>query len=216
MKITTFVNFCGKVNLTISACCLLCFAWLTWQVIQEKLNDFDAAFLQSLHQIFPSFFLPLAKGVYFIGEAEVAVFLVILSLAILVWRRLWLEAQVVAVSSLGVLLLIDRVLKPLIYRRRPLGRLVENVYGRSFPSGHATGNLLLYFLLVYIIGLRFPQHKVKLYAIATILLLLMGLSSTYLRVHWITDIIAGYLLGYVLFILSTVILRISDPKYRIK
>ncbi len=213
-RTTKFIDFWGKTNLIISGVCLSCFAWLSWQVVQENLNEWDESFLQLLHKILPSSFVYVAKPLYFIGEAEVAVFIVLLSLGILAWRRLWLEAQVVAASSLTVLLLIDQVLKPLFARRRPLGRLVDNIHGKSFPSGHATGNLLLYFLLVYIISVRFPQHKIKLYAIATIILLLMGLGSTYLRVHWVTDIFAGYFLGYVLFSLSVVFLRISDKKYR--
>lgn len=204
----------GKINLIISCACLGIFTWLSWQVVQENLTEWDESFLQVIHQILPSSFIYFAKGFYFIGEAEVAVFLVLLSLGILCWQRLWLEAQMVATSSLTVLLLVDKVLKPLFLRRRPLDRLVENVHGRSFPSGHASGNLLLYFLLIYIISIRFPQHKVKLYAIAIIILLLMGLSSIYLRVHWVTDILAGYCLGYLLFALCLIFLRISDKKYR--
>jgi undecaprenyl-diphosphatase len=211
-KSDAFIEVFGKINLLISCFCLACFAWLSWQVIAENLNEFDESFLQLLHETLPSSFIYVAKPLYFLGEAEVAVFIVLLSLAILCWRRLWLEAQVVAASSLTVLLLIDKVLKPLFNRRRPLGRLVENIHGRSFPSGHATGNLLLYFLLVYIISVRFPKQKIKLYIIATIILLLMGLGSTYLRVHWLTDILGGYCLGYILFTLSLGFLRISAKK----
>jgi undecaprenyl-diphosphatase len=204
----------GKFNLIISCLCLSIFVWLSWQVIQENLNEWDESFLQLIHRILPSSFIYVAKPFYFIGEAEVAVFLVLFSLAILGWRRLWLEAQMLATSCLTVLLLVDKVLKPLFGRSRPLDRLVENVHGKSFPSGHASGNLLLYFLLIYILSVRFPQHQVKLYVLATMILLLMGLSSVYLRVHWATDILAGYCLGYILFTLSVIFCRITDKKYR--
>ena len=214
LRTTSLVEILGTISLTISCLSLVCFAWLSWLVLEEKLTEFDQSLLQSLHQILPASFIHVAKPIYFIGEAEVAVFFVLLSLGILCWHRLWLEAQVVAASSLTVLLLVDQVFKPLFDRRRPLGRLVDNIHGKSFPSGHASGNLLLYFLLVYIISIRFPQHKIKLYAIAIVLLLLMGLGSTYLRVHWATDILAGYCLGYLLFALSIIFLRISDKKYR--
>lgn len=212
-KSSTFFEVFDKVNLIISFFCLTFLSWLSWQLVQEKLNEFDESFLQLLHDQLPSSFIHVAKLFYFLGEAEVAVFIVLFSLGILCWRLLWLEAQVVAASSLTVLLLIDQVLKPLFARDRPLGRLAENIHGRSFPSGHASGNLLLYFLLIYIISVRFPQQKIRLYVTASIMLLLMGLGSTYLRVHWLTDILAGYCVGYILFTLSVIFLKISDKKY---
>lgn len=202
-----------RINLIITTVCIFCFAWFSWQVIQKNLNEFDEFFLEWLHEILPSWFIYIAKPIYFIGEAEVAVFLVLLSLGVLAWKRLWLEAQTVAVSSLSILLLIDKILKPLFHRRRPLERLLDNIHGRSFPSGHASGNLLLYFLLIYIISLRFPQYRNILYAIATIILILMGISSVYLRVHWVTDILAGYCLGYIFFTICIILLKISDKKY---
>ncbi len=208
-----FFNLIDKINLIITTVCIFCFGWLSWLVVQKKLDKFDEFFLKWLHEILPPSFIYIAKPIYFIGEAEVAVFLVLLSIGILVWKRLWLEAQTVAVSSLTILLLIDKVLKPLFYRRRPLGRLLDNIHGRSFPSGHASGNLMLYFLLIYIISVRFPQYRNILYAIATIVLILMGISSCYLRVHWITDILAGYCLGYIFFTVCIILLKISDKKY---
>jgi undecaprenyl-diphosphatase len=202
-----------KINLIIATVCIFCFAWLSWQVVQENLNEFDEFFLEWLHEILPSWFIYIAKPIYFIGEAEVAVFFVLLSLIILAWKRLWLEAQTVALSSLSILLLIDKVFKPWFHRSRPLGRLLDNIHGRSFPSGHVSGNLLLYFLLIYIISLRFPQYRNILYAIATFVLILMGISSNYLRVHWATDILAGYCLGYIFFSICIILLKIGDKKY---
>lgn len=212
--INGILQWSHKLNLVLSSISLTVFAWLSWLVINDRLQEFDENFLITIHEILPDSFIYFCKPIYFIGEAEVAVFLVLLSLIILGLKRLWLEAQVVAVSSLTVLILVDQILKPIFFRRRPLGRLLDNIHGRSFPSGHASGNLLLYFLLIYIIGARFPQHRVKLYAIATFILLFMGLSSTYLRVHWLTDIIAGYCLGYILFAICIVLLKIGKKEYR--
>ncbi len=42
---------------------------------------------------------------------------------------------------------------------------------------------------------------------------MMGISSVYLRVHWVTDILGGYCLGYILFTISLIFLKISDQKY---
>jgi undecaprenyl-diphosphatase len=189
---------------------------ISWQVISGNLQAFDEYLLQELDSVLPSWFIYIAKVFYFLGEAEVAVFIVLFSLGILVWKKCWAEAQVVAVSSLSVLLLIDQVLKPFFDRDRPLERLVENIYGRSYPSGHASGNLLLYFLLAYILSFYFPKFKVYFYLIAIFFLVLMGICSAYLRVHWVSDILAAYCVGYILFVIFAGFLRILAKKYQLK
>lgn len=212
-KFIGLIDIVGKLNLLISGFSLCFFTWLTYEVVNKNLQQFDENFLQLLHKIFPEQFFYIARGFYFLGEAEVAGFIVLISLGILCWKRYWLEAQVVAASSLGVLILIDRILKPLFYRSRPPEKLVQ-VHGRSFPSGHATGNLLLYFLLAYILSNRFPKYKIYFYSSAIILTLLIGLGSMYLRTHWLTDILGGYSLAIVLLVISIAALKIADTKYR--
>jgi undecaprenyl-diphosphatase len=212
-KFIGLIDIIGKLNLLISGFSLCFFGWLAYEVVHKNLDQFDENFLQLLHKIFPDQFFYVARGFYFLGEAEVAVFIVLITLGILCWKRYWLEAQVVAASSLGVLILIDKILKPFFYRSRPPEKLVQ-VDGRSFPSGHATGNLLLYFLLAYILSARFPKYKIHFYSSAIILTLLIGISSMYLRTHWLTDILGGYALALVLLTFSIGALKLSAPKYR--
>jgi undecaprenyl-diphosphatase len=214
LKTNIFVNKIGKYNMLISLFCLIVFIIISTLLLTNNLEKFDENLITQLHKILPSWFKYIAKIFYFLGEAEVAVFIVLFSLGFLCWKKYWLEAQIVAASSLGVLLLVDKVLKPLFDRERPIDRLVENINGRSFPSGHATGNLLLYFLLVYLLTTHFPKEKFKLYSIAIIMLLLMGLGSVYLRVHWATDILGGFCVGYILFIISIGFLKIANRKYQ--
>jgi undecaprenyl-diphosphatase len=37
----------------------------------------------------------------------------------------------------------------------------------------------------------------------------MGISSAYLRVHWVSDILASYCLGYIMFSLAITLLKSS-------
>lgn len=214
LKTDILVHRFGKYNILIAFFCLIIFLLISILLLTNQLESFDENLITQLNQILPSWFIYIARVFYFLGEAEVAVFLVLFSLGVLCWKKYWLEAQIVATSSLGVLLLIDKVLKPLFDRDRPIERLVENIHGRSFPSGHASGNLLLYFLLVYLISAHFPKQKVISYLIAIIMLFLMGLGSIYLRVHWVTDILGGFCVGYILFFIAIGFLRVSDQKYR--
>lgn len=201
-----------KNNLIICGLCVTFFIILTSLVVTGRLTEIDEKILVWIHEQLPSWFIYIAKASYFVGEAEVAVFLVLFSLIFLVWKKYWIEAQVMAVSCLSILILIDRIFKPLFAIPRPFDRLVENAFGYSYPSGHAAGNLLLYFLLCYFISQSFPRWKNTLYSIAIFLLILMGVSSAYLRVHWVTDIIASYGVGYVMFSIALLLLRSSNPR----
>lgn len=214
-KTVSWIDVLGKNNLIVSGFCLLFFLWLARLAFERnpQLNKFDENFLLQLKEFLPPQFIYFAKIFYWFGDAETSACVVLISLAILCWRRYWQEAQVVAIFSLGVLILIDQILKPFIYRLRPLDRLVH-VDGRSFPSGHATGNFLLYFLLVYILSVRFPKYTIYFYAIAIITLIFMGIASMYLRVHWLTDILGGYSVGFILLTFAIGTLKITSKKYQ--
>ncbi|ACK72469.1 phosphoesterase PA-phosphatase related [Gloeothece citriformis PCC 7424] len=214
-KSISWIDIFGKVNLIISGICLLIFLWLAILSFQRnpQLNQFDENFLLQLKESLPPQFIYFARIFYWLGNAETSACVVLISIIILAWRRYWQEAQVVALSSFGVLMLVDQILKPIIYRLRPLDRLVH-VDGRSFPSGHATGNFLLYFLLAYILSYRFPKYKIHFYITAAITLFLMGIASMYLRVHWLTDILGGYGLGFILLTLSLGVLKVTQKKYQ--
>ena len=69
---------------------------------QDNLNSFDDFFLQTIVKIL-NIFIYISKILYFWGEAEVMVFITLLGLGILYWRRLCPEAKLVATCCLTVL-----------------------------------------------------------------------------------------------------------------
>ena len=95
------------------------------------------------------------------------------------------------ISGIGTTFL----LKLLVARPRPLDALIlESDY--SFPSGHATIAVTFYGFLFYILS----QHADKkwrniLLLCGIILILMVGLSRLYLGVHYVSDVVAGYLVG---------------------
>jgi len=203
-----FLNF-TKQDIYSLSFSFLFFIVLTSLVVTDQLRVLDNYLLTTIRNTLPSWFVYIAKAFYFVGEAEVAVFIVLFSLIFLVWKKRWLEAQVMALSCLFVLILIDKILKPLLAIPRPDDRLVETAFGYSYPSGHGTGNLLLYLLLCYFFSQSFPQYKSLVFSITIVFMILMGIGSVYLRVHWVTDFLAAYAVGYILFVLSVVLHRSS-------
>lgn len=67
----------------------------------------------------------------------------------------------------------------------------------AYPSGHAFGALVFYFLLFYAVGVLWPHHALRKAAwwIVFLWIFLIGLSRVGLGVHWATDVVGGYLAG---------------------
>lgn len=111
--------------------------------------------------------------------------------------------------------LAPTLLKLVFRRERPADKLIPES-GFSFPSGHATGSMVLYGLLILIamVALRHFLMKMILILVSLALLLLVGWSRVYLGVHYPTDILGGFLLGLSLIFISWSLYRRSESGRR--
>jgi undecaprenyl-diphosphatase len=69
----------------------------------------------------------------------------------------------------------------------------------SFPSGHAFASLCFFGALALIITSQTKNRRLNItvWIIAVCLILIIGSSRIYLGVHYPSDIIAGYLAGFI-------------------
>jgi len=126
---------------------------------------------------------------------------------LLITKQNWFSIRVItiAISSLVLMLL----LKQLFQRKRPLSPLLKAARGLSFPSGHAIMAVTFYGLLIYIL-----QHiividwlKYLLTALVIALIILIGFSRVYLRVHYASDVLGGFIIGLLWLLISLAILK---------
>ncbi|HYD02741.1 MAG TPA: phosphatase PAP2 family protein [Alphaproteobacteria bacterium] len=86
----------------------------------------------------------------------------------------------------------NTLIKLIINKPRPFENLgfesIIATIGSSFPSGHA----MLIFSIVPIVSRHFPRIKILFWIIAS----LVSLSRIYLGVHYLSDVVAGAILGY--------------------
>jgi undecaprenyl-diphosphatase len=131
-----------------------------------------------------------------LGERE-AVFIIggIVSLIFLYRKRYWAFLSFWIVMG-GVGLSV-RFAKTFISRARPADVAYYEVEHFSFPSGHATTAMALFGLLAYFFyrhNRKSPYRKFIVW-IAAILIIMVGFSRIYLGVHFLSDVLAGFLLG---------------------
>lgn len=123
--------------------------------------------------------------------------LLLIAYFLFIRKQKWYSIKVpaIALSSLGLMF----GLKHLFGRPRPDVPLVFKAEGLSFPSGHALFSITFYGLLVYLVY-KSVENRVLRWTLIVLLVLLMlviGFSRVYLRVHYASDVIAGFCVGFV-------------------
>ena len=110
----------------------------------------------------------------------------------LAWRRRWWHLAAFAAAVVLSEVLIG-TLKGSYDRVRPPGSLVATS-GASFPSGHSVAATVT--VVAAVIALVPPgRARVAWGAAAAAFSVLMALSRAYLGAHWLSDAVAGVLLG---------------------
>jgi membrane-associated phospholipid phosphatase len=98
----------------------------------------------------------------------------------------------------GLALILAIGLKLVLGRARPRGHNIRTfgIQSYSFPSGHAFGSIIFYGIIAsldyrYLSG----PWNVLIAALIGGLIFLIGVSRVYLRLHFPSDVIGGWLLG---------------------
>ena len=117
--------------------------------------------------------------------------------AALCWRRGQRRLAVfLVVTSIGGGL-VDSGVKILVNRPRPIvHHPILTPFGKSFPSGHAMSSLVSYgaVLLAFLPVVR-PRWRPLAIGAAGLLVLAIGCSRLLLGVHFLSDVLGGYVLG---------------------
>lgn len=162
----------------------------------ETLSRFDLALAGELGRSLSPASLEWFSWITTLGDPLVLSGLGLL-IAVLLWLRGYAHLAVLWIIALAGNGLLNRILKAIFERTRPLH---DHGYGLaqgwSFPSGHASGALVAYGMLVYLCLRTMPArwHLPALIG-AVSLILLVGLSRILLQVHYFSDVIAGYASG---------------------
>jgi undecaprenyl-diphosphatase len=174
------------------------FAQMAGEVMEQETMTVDVGVLVWLQQFQSPLFDRLAHYASWVGNQ--GVFILFLALLIVLGlQRRWGAVVGLLLVTIGAQLL-NNELKDWVQRTRPnpiaAGVFEEQAF--SFPSGHAMMSAAFFLYLTYL-GWRLLRGWPRLLLASglVVLVLLIGLSRLYLGVHYLTDVIAGYIAGFI-------------------
>jgi undecaprenyl-diphosphatase len=164
---------------------------------QEPLASVDADVAEWVASDLPGWVERLARPLSWLGGWIGLTVLGVLATVLLARERAWLDLAFLAVAYLGSQLVVS-LLKAWFDRPRPdVGSAIPLPGSASFPSGHATAGVASLGALAVLAAERLPSRRARrrLWLVAVVVGLAIGLSRIALNVHYVTDVLAGWCLG---------------------
>jgi undecaprenyl-diphosphatase len=136
-------------------------------------------------------------AITFLAQGQITIPLLTLSSGLLIYYQESAAALILAINLSGSWLL-NGIFKSFFRRQRPdLWASPNRPMDYSYPSGHSMSAISFYGLLA-LYASRFVSIPLTLtVAIASGISILVGFSRVYLGVHWPTDVLSGWLAGFI-------------------
>jgi membrane-associated phospholipid phosphatase len=194
LTIARYLGIVAIIGFGLSAGALVLFVELADEIgAGESLAEFDVALSTALREHLARETLRIFSIITHLGDGVVLMAIGVAVFAVLAAKRLKLLAAAWAVTTLSGALL-NRILKAIFERSRPFhDHGLTAVEGWSFPSGHASGSMLVYGLLAYVVvRSTSPAWHIPAALAGVALIIFVGSSRVLLQVHYLSDVLAGY------------------------
>jgi undecaprenyl-diphosphatase len=197
---------------------VLAFIILVISIKSGKINVFDDVVYDMLRQLKSHSTKQFVKFLGYIGNPKTNLYMGLalsaLGIVLLSKKEGYLKYILYAVA-----ILITYFSNPLLksFFKRPHTDIEVDKY--SFPSNHAMMAFIFYTTLLLVLHkyIKFKSGRIALWIICIVLPLFIGFSRVYLKNHYASDIIGGYLIVGVIFMLiflsKTIIEYFSGKKY---
>ena len=175
------------------------FILITVLVLTNKMVAFDDYIYNNLFALRNNFFDFFFKLITKAGNVTFVICLVITLLLLLDKKN----RNLLGINTI-VTLLSNQILKNIFRRKRPAHLRLIKQGGFSYPSGHAMISIAIYGFLIYYASKKIKNKTKKIITISLLMFLIIGigLSRIYVGVHYPSDILSGYILSTLIFIIT--------------
>jgi membrane-associated phospholipid phosphatase len=182
------------------------FALLTWALATGAFLEVDVMVRDWCDQHRPPAGFAVAKALYFLGSANLVAAILLAAAVPLGIRDRTVRPALAVVGTALVSYVVVVPLKVWTDRSAPHApwydavELFANDAGWSYPSGHVVNTLIWYPVVVLLLErwTRRPLGTVARRLVLVVPVVVVFASVTYLGYHWLTDSVAGVLLGLAL------------------
>lgn len=173
---------------------LYLFSQLAEEVVEREPIAFDQAILEALDR-WRTPGLDLAAGVLNVVGGSYFLLPLTAIVSIALWRRRPRSAVFLGLAVLGAVA-INGLAKLYFERVRPESfEGLVSAEGFAFPSGHAMGSTAAALAAYFLIRAHAPALRWSALALGAVFALAVGVSRSYLLVHYPSDVVAGWILA---------------------
>lgn len=167
------------------------------ELTDNELGKFDDRLSQPVHNLRTSWLTGIMLVITWMGDRTAYIIFSVLLFIFFYFRYRSLIFPLQTGMVLALAGGLNRWLKNIIDRPRPLAQHLTEAGSLSFPSGHAMSSIAFFGFLIYLVWrlVSTPWIRWLLTFLLTLLILLIGFSRVYLGVHYPSDILAGYAAG---------------------
>lgn len=187
------------------------FIYIARLLITNQVQAFDEDVLAWMDSIRSPALDIVMKGFTSLGNPQTVVIPIIMVVVYFLFLKphRWYAVRIPAVAAGSYIM--NRILKYWFNRPRPAqeGRMVDVLVDLSFPSGHAMFALAFYGLLIHVTW-KFAKNTAVKWSIITLIIIsifMIGISRVYLKVHYLTDVLAGFAAGFLWLVICLFFIR---------
>ena len=187
------------IGLAFAAGALFFFARLADEMLEGDAKQFDDWVRGGIQQIASPALTSAMRVVSIFGAPSVLFPLsLVVGLGFIARKRY--RAMMLLVATMAGAILLNVVLKLSFHRMRPVPYFdIKAPNSFSFPSGHALASFCFYSTIAALISARSNSRTVRIivWALAALMITLVGISRIYLGVHYPSDVVAGYAAAFI-------------------
>ena len=184
---------------------LIGFTIISFLLLTNRLDTFDSIIYEIIKHIRCDFFDIFFKTITYLGNTLPVV---IITITLLIYLNK--EDRIILGSSMIITLCVNQLIKYLVKRPRPpLEERLITQGGYSFPSGHSMMALCLYGVLIYFVVTKIKSKKKQIVftILLSLIILLIGISRIYVRVHYPSDVVGGFLITITILVINISLLK---------